>query len=194
MKALLVGAHPNPFSFNAAVRTALANELNSAGHEVRSKDLYEERFQPVLFGEEVFNSFQGAESPKDVTREQEDVSWAELICFIYPTWWMGMPSVLKGYIDRVFSYNYAYSYSETGSIGMLKGKKAIIIQTAGRSERNLKDSGLEHAMKLITKEGIFEFCGIEVVEHTFLYRINSINENARIELLDQVAGIINKLK
>jgi NAD(P)H dehydrogenase (quinone) len=103
MKTLIVSAHPNPFSFNAAVRRALADSLATAGHEVRHSDLYESGFDPTLTGQELLDSFHGGETPLDVKAEQDKISWANLICFIYPTWWMSMPAVMKGYIDRVFA-------------------------------------------------------------------------------------------
>jgi len=28
---------------------------------------------------------------------------------MYPIWWSGMPAILKGYIDRVFQQEFAYS-------------------------------------------------------------------------------------
>jgi putative NADPH-quinone reductase len=30
------------------------------------------------------------------------VKWAEALVFIYPTWWYGLPAILKGWLDRVW--------------------------------------------------------------------------------------------
>ncbi|NOU86200.1 flavodoxin family protein [Paenibacillus sp. LMG 31460] len=193
MKTLLIGAHPNFSSFNAALRDAFADRLLAAGHEVKQTDLYEKSFQPVISYEELIGSFQGCEPPADVAKEHDDIRWADFIIFIYPTWWMGMPAIMKGYIDRVLSNNYAYRYGDSGRpVGLLTGKKALIVQTAGGSEYYLMNSGLEQAMKLITKEGIFGFCGIDVVEHLFLYQVNKVDDIARMMMLEQTAELISE--
>jgi NAD(P)H dehydrogenase (quinone) len=192
MKTLIVSAHPNPFSFNAAVRGVLADSLAKAGHEVRHSELYETGFGATLTGQELLDSFQGGETPLDVKAEQEKISWADAICFIYPTWWMNMPAVMKGYIDRVFAFNFAYAYGERGLVALLQGKQGLVIQTAGRSERNLKERGLERAMRLIAKEGIMD-AGIDIVEHLFLYAVNTADETERAAMLQQVAELTGKL-
>ena len=30
------------------------------------------------------------------------VRWADALVFVYPTWWMGLPAILKGWLERVF--------------------------------------------------------------------------------------------
>mgnify|MGYP000134524595 CR=1 FL=1 len=36
------------------------------------------------------------------------LSWVGSVDFIFPTWWSGMPAILKGFIDRVFVAGFAY--------------------------------------------------------------------------------------
>ncbi|CAG7616391.1 hypothetical protein PAECIP111802_00282 [Paenibacillus allorhizosphaerae] len=47
-------------------------------------------------------------------------------------------------------------------------------------------------MKLIVKEGILDV-GIDVVDHVFLYLVNTADEVARESMLRQVAGLAEKL-
>ena len=98
MKHLIVYCHPNPESFNHAILTTLSKALREAGHELRVRDLYALGFDPVLTGSELA-SVQKGEIPDDVRAEQEHVSWAEVITFVFPLWWAGMPAMLKGYLE-----------------------------------------------------------------------------------------------
>ncbi|MEJ1715164.1 NAD(P)H-dependent oxidoreductase, partial [Escherichia coli] len=79
--------------------------LQKKGHEVEVRDLYEMQFQPTLGRSEMIGGI-----GEDVVVEQEYLKWADVITFIYPIWWTGLPAIMKGYIDRVFSYGFAYKY------------------------------------------------------------------------------------
>ena len=70
------------------------SELEEKGHEVRVRDLYELNFNPVL-GASDFISFSQGNTPADIKEEQEHISWADSITFIYPVWWAGLPAILK---------------------------------------------------------------------------------------------------
>ena len=38
--------------------------------------------------------------------------WAEGLVFVYPTWWYGLPAMLKGWLDRVWAPGVAFSMPE----------------------------------------------------------------------------------
>ena len=48
----------------------------------------------------------------------EHLKWAEEIVFIYPTWWYGLPAMLKGWLDRVWATDVVFALRE--------GKRQII--------------------------------------------------------------------
>jgi NAD(P)H dehydrogenase (quinone) len=107
MKALILYAHPNPKSFCAAMKETLVKELKEKGHEVRIRDLYEIGFNPVLHADD-FNEFFQNRVPADIKEEQDHIAWADLLVFVYPTWWIGMPAILKGYIGRIVERQKGY--------------------------------------------------------------------------------------
>ena len=47
MHVLIVHAHPEPTSFNAAMTETAVRALGTAGHEVQVSDLYAMHFDPV---------------------------------------------------------------------------------------------------------------------------------------------------
>ncbi|MFH1018492.1 MAG: NAD(P)H-dependent oxidoreductase, partial [Pseudomonadota bacterium] len=107
MNHLIIYSHPNPKSFNHAILEEFSGALRDAGHEVRVRDLYAIGFKPVLQGSDLEQA--GKRPPaEDICAEQAHISWADVITFIFPLWWAGMPAIAKGYLDRVFSEGFAY--------------------------------------------------------------------------------------
>ncbi len=117
MKVLVVYCHPVPESFCASVKSTTVEALRKAGHEVDLLDLYEEDFNPVMPVEErrIYNSMTSGEQcayPEHVARLMS----AEGIIFVYPTWWYGMPAMLKGWLDRVWIPGVAFNISAEGGV------------------------------------------------------------------------------
>jgi putative NADPH-quinone reductase len=67
----------------------------------------------------------------DLVAAQEAITWAQHIVFVYPTWWGGMPALLKGFIDRVFLPGFAFKYREDSRFWdrLLCGRSAHLLVT-----------------------------------------------------------------
>ena len=103
MRILLVYCHPVPESYCAAVRDATIRGLEKAGHEIDLLDLHAEGFDPVMPADERrhYNDMKLEDHPfPDHSRRLKS---AEALIFVYPTWWYGMPAMLKGWLDRVWT-------------------------------------------------------------------------------------------
>jgi NAD(P)H dehydrogenase (quinone) len=192
MKHLIVYAHPNPESLNHALSETMVDTLKNNGHEVVVRDLYSLNFQPVFTSEDTA-SMKAGQTPQDIKTEQEYITQADVITFIYPIWWAGLPAILKGYVDRVFSYGFAYAYGEEGIMRMLSGKKGLIINTHGSPKDYYDEIGMTAGMKVTSDTGIFEFVGIEPVEHLLFGSVGSLNEEAYKGMLKEVEEKIHSL-
>nr|WP_315200616.1 NAD(P)H-dependent oxidoreductase [uncultured Flavobacterium sp.] len=137
MKHLIIYAHPNSQSLNSHLKQTLSEYLSNSGQEVVIRDLYELHFNPVLSLEDMQGQRMGKVA-EDVKQEQEFISWADHITFIYAIWWTGMPAIMKGFIDRVFSYGFAYRYDQGVQKGLLTGKQTTVINTHGNRKPNMK--------------------------------------------------------
>lgn len=119
MRALVVYCHPKAESFTAAVRDTVMERLAVAGAEVRLTDLYARGFDPRLSAEE-FDGYEN-QSTNRLTVEGDcaDLEWCDTLIFIYPTWWYGLPAMLKGWLDRVLVPGLAFTMPdrEGGTIG-----------------------------------------------------------------------------
>lgn len=166
MRHLIIYAHPNENSLNHSVLKTVVENLEAQDHEIVIRDLYTNGFDPVLSLIDMQGQRMGKVSD-DVKLEQDYISWAEQITFIYPIWWTGLPAIMKGYIDRVFSYGFAYRYDQGIQKGLLKGKKAVIINTHGKSQEEYERTGMDKALTLTSDHGIFFYSGLEVIQHFF---------------------------
>jgi putative NADPH-quinone reductase len=102
MRVLVVWCHPRAGSFSAAVRDAAVEALAAAGHTTELRDLYAEHFDPVLSTEQRADYFDTAANADGLADHVAALRRAEALLLIYPTWWFGMPALLKGWLDRVW--------------------------------------------------------------------------------------------
>ena len=191
MNHLVVFAHPNPKSFGKGIVDTVVKASEEKGASVRVRDLYQIGFDPILKPSD-FVAFQSGKVPEDIGAEQEHVKWAEVITFVYPVWWTSMPAMLKGYVDRVFSYGFAYEYVEGTPNGLLKGKKALLFSTTGAPSEMYAANGMHNSMKQATDQGIFNFCGLEQVNHAFFGAVPHVSDEVRKGYLQEVEKIIKE--
>lgn len=109
MRVLLVHCHPRADSFSAALRATAVSALEAAGHAVETIDLYAENFDPRLSGDERGGYYDEAEIPPDIAGHVAALRRAEILVLVYPTWWFGMPAMLKGWFDRVWRPGVAFA-------------------------------------------------------------------------------------
>lgn len=166
MKHLIIYAHPNQDSLNSYFKQQVVGKLEKGNHEVVVRDLYDLNFDPVLSMDDIIGQMKGTVKAK-IKEEQGHISWAETITFIYPIWWTGLPAIMKGYIDRVMSYGFAYCYDQGIQKGLLAGKEAIVINTHGKSNAEYQEIGMDKALSLTSDKGVYTYCGLEIKEHFF---------------------------
>ena len=100
MRALVVYCHPRPDSFNAAVRDTVVEKLKGAGASVTLLDLYAEGVDPVMSGPENAAYLDCTLPDEHMATHVAAINACDTLIFVYPTWWYGMPAMLKGWLDR----------------------------------------------------------------------------------------------
>ena len=165
MKHLVVAAHPAEGSFTMGLTRAYAAELEQLGHSQRTYDLYRMGFNPVLAAHELVPASADHPVSADVVQAQDDIRAADALTVIYPLWWLSMPAIMKGYIDRVFARGFAYE-SHNGIVhGLLSGKKSVLITISGAPLSLLVKSGNWNAVQVLQDTHIFRSAGFELLEH-----------------------------
>ncbi|WP_106914838.1 NAD(P)H-dependent oxidoreductase [Chryseobacterium aurantiacum] len=191
MRHLIIYAHPNENSLNHSLLDIVVENLKLQNHEIIIRDLYNIGFDPVLSLDDIKKQHMGKVND-DIQLEQEYISWAEQVTFIYPIWWTGLPAIMKGYIDRVFSYGFAYRYDLGIQKGLLKGKKTIIINTHGKSHEEYERTGMDKALTLTSDNGIFIYSGLEIIKHLFLDKADKATHEDFKNWKDQIKNVYSQ--
>ena len=179
---LIIFAHPNPNSFTKAMVERVVQATQIAGANVVIRDLYAMNFNPILSAAEM-----KGELSAEILQEQQYIREADLITLIYPVWWMGFPAILKGYLDRVLTHGFAYKTDETGSIGLIHGKKMQQFINIGSNVAEYQANGYAKGLDICLVNGLFNFCGITDIEHCLFGSLYSITDIERQGMLEQVA-------
>lgn len=189
-KVLLVYCHPNPKSFNHAIREKLEAELKANGAEVRTRDLYQIKFDSTLDGED-FMEFKSGKIPADIAAEQTEIRWADRLAYVYPLWWFDRPALVKGYIDRVFSYGFAFEYGAQGAKGLLPHKKALVLMTTGTPEAGL--AAVKETLPIAMRDGTLKFSGVKEVLWKTFYGVISASDADRKAMLEEIPSLAKAL-
>lgn len=137
MRVLTVYAHPNPDSFTAAVRDVIVEHTQTAGAAHRIIDLYADGFEPVL-GRQALASYEDKSSNRTgLEKHIADLEWCDTLIFVYPTWWYGLPAILKGWLDRVLIPGVAFELPQVEGANIAPGlthiKRLAVFTTCGAS-------------------------------------------------------------
>lgn len=213
MKVLYVFAHPEPKSFNAAMKDIALAALKEKGHEVKLSDLYAMEFNPVLkasdFPErknpDFFNPFleaikaskTGAFSP-DIKEEMEKVRWADLLIFQFPIYFTAMPAIMKGWIDRVLAPGFGFNpvTNSAYDTGLFKGKSVMLAFTAGAPKEVYSEGGahgdIHRHLESIT-HCVFEYMGMKVLPSFMVFEAGNMSRERGNEELGKYRQRISEL-
>lgn len=189
MNHLVVLAHPSDTCFCHALAQTLVQALRSRNQPVELQDLYSLEFEPTLS----LHEMKGGEPPPQVREQQGFVTWADHLIFIFPVWWYDRPAILKGWIDRVFSYGFAYTVENGRGKGLLKGKSASIFATFGSTEADvaaLDPRACDWVLEAMAK-GTLEYCGVRCENKTALHALGDLSGQQREEILEQMGRQIS---
>ncbi len=141
MKTVVVVTHPNPDSFTHAAAAAAVRGLERAGHDVTVLDLYAMEFQPAMTHDER-HAYHGDQPILDplVARSVAAITGAEMLVFVYPTWWSGMPAMLKGWLEKTMVPGVAFVFDADGKVrpGLKSVRRIVGISTYGSPRGHVK--------------------------------------------------------
>lgn len=206
MNVLIVYAHPEPKSFNGAMKDLAVTALSAAGHDVVVSDLYAMGFNPVVgpgdfegersnpdflsIAREQTHAVETGTLSADIVNEQEKLARADFVIFQFPVWWFGMPAMLKGWADRVFARGFAYLTGRKYDTGMFKGKLAMIAATTGTSADTYAPDGIDGDILTVLwpiHNGLLRYAGFDVLPPFVAYMPGRVGDDGRKAYLDAYA-------
>ena len=129
--------------------------------------------------------------PKDVAEQQAKVASAQALVFIAPMYFVGFPAILKGWIERVFTLDFAFGLTAdgwrgdlAGRIPLLKHDKALVMQTTIFDQRSY-EAGLKDAITVLVDEFALRFPGIARVDREYFYAVYGADAAQRAAYLER---------
>jgi len=201
MKVLLVFAHPAPRSLNGSLRDVAVHELSAQGHEVQVSDLYAINWKAsvdrgdfptlrkaarLMVPGASRAEYEAGTLTADVRAEQQKMLWADGLILQFPLWWFSMPAILKGWVDRVYSYRFGYGVGEHSERkwgdrygeGTFAGKRAMLIVTAGGWESHYSQRGINGPIEDLLfpiNHGILHYPGFDVLPAFVAYKMDLLS-------------------
>ena len=159
MHILTVLDHPNPESFSAAIAKSFMEGAQSVGHTVELADLHAERFDPrwTMADAEADGDTSAME---DVVQEQARIARADAICLVFPLFWWGMPSMTKGWVDRVWSWGWAYDQLDDPEGSLQRKRPGVLLVPAGARSDEMEEKGYRLALETAWIRGTFGYFGV----------------------------------
>ena len=185
--------------------------LTEAGHEAIVSDLYAMGFDPVSDrrnfnvaanasrldqqAEERHAAAHDGFAPA-LQAEMDKLAWCDVLVLQFPIWWLGLPAILKGWIDRVFAVGRAYGGGLWFDRGRLSGKRAMLSVTMGGPEGAYTDEGMYGAsagsILHPINHGTLGFVGFSVIEPFIVYGPGRMDDEARgVALANYRARLLN---
>jgi NAD(P)H dehydrogenase (quinone) len=213
MHALIVYAHPEPRSFNAAMRDRAVRTLREVGWTVEVSDLHAMGFDPVprstdfnqRIDPEVFKyqaeqvaavkSEQGFAA--EIQAEIDKLIRADLLILQFPLWWFSVPAILKGWIDKVFAMGVVYG-GDVGfySRGRFKGRRAMLAFSTGGPREMYGPTGLNGLADVVLwplENGVLNFVGYDVLPRFHAPGPARADDATRAAMLDRWAERLRTL-
>lgn len=203
---LIVVAHPDPASFNHALARGTAAALRQAGHRVTVSDLAAEGFRADVGAHDVTeradagrfhvqaeqaNAARHGTYAEDIRREQARVAEADNVILQFPVWWGGPPALMKGWIDRVLSYGFAYVDGRRFETGLFRGRRAMISVTTGGTPERFSENGVYgpiDPLLMPVRKLALEYMGFEVAPLQVAYGVPRTSPEARAAHLATLAA------
>lgn len=208
---LIIHAHPERKSLNGSLTGVAIAELEKQGHRVQVSDLYAMGWKAVAdaadftdvkeperfsYVRESKHAFSTDTQSLDIAVEQRKLLWADAMIFQFPMWWFTMPAILKGWIERVFAYGFAYGVGQHEGVrwgdrygeGVLAGRRAMLSVTIGGRLPHYGSRGVNGSLEDLLfpiHHGVLWYPGIDVLPPFVVYQADRLTPDGFETLADE---------
>lgn len=213
VKVLLVHADPDPDSLTAALKDVAVRQLCADGHQVQVSDLYamgwkahadaddfgavEETNFMLTSGQ----AYRAGSLTADIRAEQEKLLWADTVLLHFPLWWFSMPAILEGWVDRVFTCDFAYGAGGTAipryGAGTLAGRRAMLVVSIGGKSGSYSDRGINGPVDDVLfpiNHGILYYPGMDVLPPFVVHGTIRVDDGRFEEIADALRARLSDVE
>lgn len=195
-KTLIINAHPkvdDTSSYSLKIFyhfLTVYKELISDSETIEQINLYSD-VVPMI-DKSVLSAWEKQRNEQELTSQEKEVTdrmsevlhqfkSADTYVIVLPLHNFNIPSKLKDYIDNIMIARETFKYTETGSVGLLKdGRRMLVIQASGSIYTN-NDwyTEVEYSHKYL--KSMFNFLGIEDYQIVRVQGTNVLDSNEVVE-------------
>lgn len=194
MKTLIVYSHPYEGSFCNAVLKAVRNGLKKGGHTCKVINLDKDNFDPVMRPKDLKAFAQlgrGIDAalldldPR-VLRYKKKLEWAEQIVMIFPIWWMTMPAMMKGFVDKVIFPGVAYEMDEGRLRSRLDSLKQVTVISTMNTPADIYRDRFGNSLEGSLIKGTFNQIGIHEARWISFNMVKQVGAEVREQWLQEL--------
>ena len=177
MKTLIIFNHPYDGSFCHAILSAALEGSAEGGHHCRVIDLDKDGASAL----ELLDPL--------VLEYKKKLEWAEHLAFIFPVWWMTMPAMTKGFIDKVIFPGIAYNMKDGELACRLDSLEKVTIISTMNTPADVYKEKFGNAIESTLVKGTFNKIGIMDVDWFSFNKVKQTSLEQRQEWLELVKDI-----
>ena len=188
MKSTIVICSTNENSFSRSVMEAVGKGLDKKLKAYELIDLYDDNFNPIMTAEGEKLYCEGKPSDELVVKYQEILNDTDEIIFIFPIWWNNVPAMLKGFFDKVFIKDFAFTEEDNIPKGLLTNIKSGLLITTSETNTDYMKNELGNPIENTIIRGTLEVAGMSNIEWI---NANLENEDKK-SFLEKVEEYLNR--
>ena len=174
MKSTIILASNNEKSFSKEIVNKLIDILTQNKVQYEVIDLYKDNFNPVMTAKQEQLYSKGETDDELVKKYQKHLKESDEIILVFPLWFNNVPAILKGFFDKVFLKEFAFTEENNKPKGLLNNIKSGLVISTSESNSEYLIEGLNNPIETVVVKGTLGVCGIENVEYI---NINVENED-----------------
>jgi putative NADPH-quinone reductase len=180
----LIQGHPDPAGGHLcnALAAAYRRGAEQAGFEVHAIEVARLDF-PLIRNKD---DFEHGERPACIREAQAKIQASGHLVLVYPLWLGTLPALLKGFLEQVFRYDFAFEPQDGGRFDRkLIGRSARIVVTMGMPALAYRWFYGAHSLKGIERN-ILKFAGIRPVRESLFGMVENVDAGKRARWLEQM--------
>lgn len=199
MKTLIVFNHPYDGSYCNAILESVQEGLKLGGHKCKLIHLDKDGFDPVMRGKDLMAFVQAGKVGEEALRVVDPIvmtykkklEWAEHLVMIFPIWWMSMPAMMKGFVDKVIFPSVAYNMDGGRLKSRLLALRQVTVITTMNTPADVYREMFNNSVEGSLIKGTFNQIGIHDVRWISLNKVKQSGDEKRREWLDDLRDIFS---
>ena len=159
MKIHLIIDHPDSNSFNHSIMNAFIKGIDTSRHSLDILDLHADHFNPGMNKEEIAGYGRGEWLDPQVHDYQQRLRSADYLALFFPIWWIVMPAMMKGWMDKVLLPGFAFTKGANPDPLLTHIKTAAIFTTTAVDDET-HHKNFNNALDWVLCKGTLNFIGI----------------------------------